>query len=172
MPAYSSRYKKLHDIEWFFERLVFRVHAVSNAGEIPARIDRDENMRLQFTVEETPDIIDDEGVYVNEEYVRYRMAMIGNNREGAFEDYVYGFKRMARKGFCSFDRDIMQGEESRRYILIARPIDERIRQELNLGMPVLRDGVDIEAGEIVYQYGNRAFRSWYFEVLSQIRPEA
>lgn len=172
MPAYSSRYKKLHDIEWFFERLGFRVHSVSNAGEIPARIDRDENMRLQFTVEETPDIIDDEGVYVNEEYVRYRMAMIGNNREGAFEDYVYGFKRMARKGFCSFNRDIMQGEESWKYILIARPVDERIRQELNLEMPVLRDGEDIEVGEIAYQYGDKEFRSWYFEVLSQIRPEA
>lgn len=72
----------------------------------------------------------------------------------------------------SFNRDIMQGEESWKYILIARPVDERIRQELNLEMPVLRDGEDIEVGEIAYQYGDKEFRSWYFEVLSQIRPEA
>ena len=51
---------------------------MSNAGEIPFKIDRDVNMRLQFDMEEMPDIIGDKEIYVNEEYVRYRMQMIGN----------------------------------------------------------------------------------------------
>lgn len=165
MPVYSSRYKQLHDIEWFFECCGVRFHAVSNCGEIPANIDRDVNTRIQFNMEDTPDLTDDEGVYVNEEYVRYRMDVLGNNREGAFEDYVYGFKRMARKGFFSFDRDITQGEESRRYVLIAGPKNVRIQQEMgNFILPELEDGLDILVGECVYHFGNRTFLSRFFEV--------
>lgn len=165
MPAYSSRYKRLHNIEWFFECCGYRVHAVSNAGEIPFKIDRDVNMRLQFDMEEMPDIIGDEEIYVNEEYIRYRMQMIGNIREGAFEDYVYGFKRMARKGFYSFDRDITLGEESRTYALIAAPRGIAMVQGMRpLDLPQLVNGSDLLIRDCRYLCENKIFYSWCFEV--------
>lgn len=166
MPSYSSRYKTLHDIEWFFECCGYRVHAVSNAGEIPAKIDRDENTRLQFRMEEMPDIIDDEDVYVNSDYVRYRLSITDNNREGAYNDYVYGFKRIARKGYYSFDRDITVGENSRSYVLIAGPGKAEIQQDIqNLELPRLEDGVDIRRCVIGFQDAGQSFLNWGFVVL-------
>lgn len=166
MPVYSSRYKQLHDIEWFFECCGVRFHAVSNCGEIPANIDRDVNTRIQFNMEDTPDLTDDEGVYVNEGYVRYRMDVLGNNREGAFEDYVYGFKRMARKGFFSFDRDITQGEESRRYVLIAGPKRRGLQERMIIqDIPMLIDGRDIMAFEHYCRDRENYFIYCGFEVL-------
>lgn len=166
MPTYSTRYKKLHDIEWFFKCCGYPVHAVSNAGEIPAKIDRDVNMRLQFDMEEMPDIITDEELYLNEEYVKYRMEVIGNNREGAFEDYVYGFKRMARKGFFSFDRDITQGEESRMYVLITGPKKRGLQERMIIqDIPTLIDGRDIMAFEHYCRDRENYFIYCGFEVL-------
>lgn len=166
MPAYSSRYKQLHDIEWFFECCGVRFHAVSNGGEIPAKIDRDVNTRIQFDMEDTPDLTDDEGVFVNEGYVRYRMGVLGNNREGAFEDYVYGFKRMATKGFYSFDRDITRGEESQTYAFIAGPKRREIQENMNIqDIPVLNDGCDIMAFEHYCRDRENNFIFCGFEVL-------
>lgn len=161
MPTYSYAYKILHDIEWFFQCDGWPIHAVSNAGYIPRKIDRDENVQVQYATEEMRDVYEYPGeVYVNEAYVRYRLSLQQNRREGAFEDYIRGFVRMAKKGFCSFDRDITLGWDSKRYVLIAAPLQ---KTALEIGLTELTDGVDVSFFQEPVVYNDRPHVNWYFE---------
>lgn len=160
MPTYSYTYKKLHDIEWFFQCEGWAIHAVSNAGYIPSKIDRDKNFQVQCDVEETPNIIESQNdIYINEDYVRYRLELQNNRRESAFGDYIRGFVRMAQKGFCSFDRDITQVRDDRQYVLIAAPsryIEPRIE------LTKLINGEDVYFWRETVMHNDRVFENWYF----------
>lgn len=161
MPEYSYTYKKLHDIEWFFRCREWAIHAVSNGGYIPRKIDRIQNTQIQYDVEELKDVIDtSEGLYINRDYVNYRLGLQNSRRDSAFEDYIRGFVRMARKGFCSFDRDITLGENARRYVLIAAPL-RYVEQQLDL--PELVCGEDVYFWEDYIVLNERLFSNWYFE---------
>lgn len=161
MPTYSYTYKKLHDIEWFFQCCGWPIHAVSNAGFIPSKIDRDKNAQVQYKTEELADVIESRNLlYINRDYVNYRIAVLENNRETAFEDYVRGFVRMAMKGFCSFDRDITQGWETKRYVLIAAPL-EPTSIEVELTELVCYEDIIFYEDRVVYK--DYKFVNWYFD---------
>lgn len=160
MSTYSYTYKKLHDIEWFFQWERWAIHAVSNAGYIPMKIDRDKNIQVQYDMEEMGNVIESRNdIYINEDYVRYRLELQNNRRDSAFEDYLHGFVRMALKGFCSYDRDITQRWDDRKYVLIAAPL-RFIEPRIELTELIRGEDVNFWREPIVYN--DKVFENWCF----------
>lgn len=128
MSKYDADYLETHDIDWFCKIGNTSMHFASDGGVLPEKVnDREQLRAIQYAVAMLEDVLGDEGIEINRQYV---WRVLGNNdKQKAFDDYVESFVAMARKGFVSFDR-MMEGDV---YMWIARPA---VSVEVNMqGLP-------------------------------------
>lgn len=91
----------------------------TNGGLLPDDINDDEGLlEMKDWIDTLPDLDkDNQVIYIHDDYVHDRLA---EQDLSARKSYLYTFRRMARKGFYAFDRDIRsQNEEC--YRLVAWP---------------------------------------------------
>ncbi len=114
---YNIDYQLTHDIDWFFYAEPFIIHAASNQGILPAPIDENANINIQFWVSHLSEINEDNEIVVNYEYINKRLKEV-ESPYATVESYKRTFVMMARKGLFSFDRDLITPNK---YIWVARP---------------------------------------------------
>ena len=146
MSKYDTNYLETHDIDWFCRIGKTAMHFASNGGNLPEKVNDRERLRtIQHAVAMQDDMLEDDKISINEEYV---WRVLGNNdKQDAFFFYVESFVAMARKGFISFDR-MPEGDV---YMWIAKPA---VSVEVNIqGLPEYEEGICgryAEEGDVVH----------------------
>lgn len=110
--------KKL-DIDCFFRIGNIPIFIATNGGLIPKKLNQEETL-IEYAewVSTLPDINNSkQHVNINWKYVHERLA---EQDLPARKSYLYSFRRMARKGFYAYDRDILS-QNREVYKLVAWP---------------------------------------------------
>lgn len=125
MGEYSKEYLSTHDIDWFCFINDKPIHAASNGGNLPDKInDREINSNNQIIAYKSDHIYSVNEVETNTEYIINKLRK--SKREYSelelskmVNNYLRTFIDMATRGFYSFDR--VDDSESDEYYLIAWP---------------------------------------------------
>lgn len=116
---YSDPYLFSHDIDWYCNVNGIYIHVASAGGRLPTQINDDITLRrIQYQVEQLPDIFSDEEIIYNDVVIA---NVLGQNGEKDRWQYIESFSAMARKGFASFDRTNIANPDDNRYHLVCFP---------------------------------------------------
>jgi hypothetical protein len=112
------------DIDCFFRVNNIPIFIATNGGFLPNELNEEEKLIENAEwVSSLPDINRDKlSISINWEYVHKRLA---EQDLAARKSYLYSFRRMARKGFYAYDRDI-QNDNFESYKLIAWPTYQQL----------------------------------------------
>lgn len=144
MIMYSESECFTRDIDWFVKIGDLYIHGASNGGILPSMITKGQNRQIQQIVAQMDYLYEDSEneIYINKGYVEQRLERgeVLADSEAHYKEktavdnlspynaYIASFKDMARKGFYSFDREIVptfytntQRKFQKRYVLIACP---------------------------------------------------
>lgn len=122
MNTFSLIFQRTHDIDWFAKSGDIYIHAMSFGGLLPVSVNnRSRNDNILRRVYKSLTVMPELELIWNEQYLKNRIGP----QSGSEEDYqrkrkryLIHFNEMARRGFCSFDRDL---KDERIYHLIVRP---------------------------------------------------
>jgi len=126
MARISELYQRSHDIDWFSKVGDIYVHAMSFGGLLPDAINDWDLLRSVFRkAYRIAPSVQNSFVY-NNSYINTRLSdqykeLRADNEEQQEmikNRYLHHFKEMAYRGFCSFDRDLL---DENMYHLIVRP---------------------------------------------------
>ena len=138
MGKFTIVYQRSHDIDWFARVGHIYIHAMSFGGLLPASVNawitNLNNLRMAYRMQITD---------VNVVYSDYgeRILRDHNGDAGHLLDrarYLAHYRDMARRGFCSFDRDPHNEDV---YHLIARPSEGILNNRYLQSVPELTDGM-------------------------------
>ncbi len=104
-----------HDIDIFMMLNGKPVVITTNGGTLETDFDRSAQRNLFQWASE---LDESEDIVVNEDYVKSRLE---NQDQSAQRSYRWYYRRMARKGFYVFDRDVSDENVKDRYMLISCP---------------------------------------------------
>ncbi len=107
------------DIDCFFKIGNIPVFIATNGGLIPNKLNQEEKLfEYAEWVSSLPDINESRlQININWKFVNERLA---EQDLAARKSYLYSFRRMARKGFYAYDRDILS-QNRKTYKLVAWP---------------------------------------------------
>ena len=161
MAKYSVPFQLSHDVDLFCKIGSSYCHFATNGGLIPDALNDRKYIgnTIQYIRQELHDVVTDEDIYINEDYVTRRVNYSYShwNQELGLDfkkEYLRSFLEMARKGFSSYDRDVIpencQGNGSDDiYVLIAKPNNKCHVRNLDLLMSFSNKPFRRQ-GEIVY----------------------
>ena len=162
MAKLSVSFQLSHDIDLFCKIGSSYCHFATNGGLIPDIINDRKYLgnTKQFILQELHEIVTDEDIYINEEYVTKRVNYSYShwNQELGMDfkkEYLRSFLEMARKGFLSYDRDIIPENYQRNssgdiYILIAKPINHSCHEKIHNLLMSFSNKPFGEQGEVVF----------------------
>lgn len=115
---YSEAYIQSKDIDWFCFINGIPVHVASAGGMLPKAINDREKLRgIQHQVHALPNIFSDEEIIVNQQLLQQRFS----DNEEARRNYLRSFLAMARKGFVSMDRTVVEDITNNHYHVVCMP---------------------------------------------------
>lgn len=135
------------DIDWFVKIGDIYIHGASNGGVLPSMITKGQNRQIQQAVAKMDYLYADSenDIFINSDYVNQRLKgqkgllETDGDNFSLYNAYITSFKKMARKGFYSFDRVIAStleedSQESNQiqYVLIACPRQLRANKLPNI----------------------------------------
>lgn len=110
---------RLSDIDCFFRIDKMPIFIATNGGLLPEILNNEED--LTNNMDWVSSLLDinkgEQSININWEYVHKRLA---EQDLAARKSYLYSFRRMARKGFYAYDRDL-QAQNRESYKLVAWP---------------------------------------------------
>lgn len=175
---YRNTFIQSHDIDIIFKVNDIVIHAASNGMPIMDAVNDVEINRDNFEkIYTLPDITDDEGVEINDGYLRdiWGFYLRGNvqlaeDYETFRSNYIPSFVEMARKGLWSYDFDMIDYEASLRrgnnngtlgYSLICRPKDPKNYLSISDdSIPCIKSKYKLSS---IFRYdkGGLKFPEWY-----------
>ena len=125
---------KLIDIDCFFRIGNIPIFIATNGGLLPEELN-DEEKLIEYSqrVSELPENKEKNSIIINWRYVHKRLA---EQDLPARKSYLYSFRKMARKGFYAYDRDI-EYHGRNVYKLVAWPTNQLQLEAIDLiEMPI------------------------------------
>lgn len=136
MARISELYQRSHDIDWFSKVGDIYIHAMSFGGLLPDTINDWGLFRTMLRKAYRIEPLAMNSFVYNIPYIESRLSIQfaekqSNNEQQDLirEQYLRHFLEMARRGFCSFDRDLQDDDL---YHLIVRPEEPMKQWDINL----------------------------------------